>query len=93
MVVLYFSSGYQRAVSPELTAVTAAAAEWQAPIFDVDLRRSADSQGSGTTPADWDAYVTETQDALRTLSTETGGFTAFTDADLEQMLTRIRGAG
>ena len=35
MVVLYFSSGYLRAVSPELTAVTELAAQVKAPIFAV----------------------------------------------------------
>ena len=42
------------------------------------------------TTAEWNAYVAETQEALRAISVATGGTTAFTDADIETMVDRIR---
>jgi hypothetical protein len=93
VVVLYVSSGYVRDVAPEFTAVVEAASQAKAPIFAVDPRRPANGQTSGATPAEAAAYLAETQDSLRGLATASEGMTVFTDADVELVLTRIRGAG
>jgi hypothetical protein len=93
VVVLYVSSGYVRGLASELAVVVEAASQAKAPIFAVDPRRPANGQTSGMTPAEAAAYLTETQESMRGLATASGGMTVFTDADIELMLTRIRGAG
>ena len=85
LVVLYVSSGYVRGVASEFEAVSAAASQAGTPIFAVDLRRPPPQ-----TPAEWDAFVAETQESLRVLAVASGGMTVFTDADIETMLTRLK---
>jgi hypothetical protein len=90
MVMLYVSSGYARDVAAETQAVVDAATERTVPIFVIDPGPVTTTLPPGMSQTDWDAEVAVRHESLRPLAQSTGGLTAFTDAELEAMIVRLR---
>jgi VWFA-related protein len=83
LTVLYVSGGYHTRVVQPMPAVIEAARRVEARVIPI---WPYDGAPAGEPPDEWEAYVTATQDRLRTLAAETGGQAVITPADFNPNL-------
>jgi hypothetical protein len=92
--VLYFTNGYLTSLVREPTELIEAALPANAAIYAIDPRFLGSVPSSpGVTQADWDAYVSTTQDSLRMLARLTGGRAIFTVDEWDEALRFLKADG
>ena len=90
-IVLYFSNGYLSGPVREPTDLIEAALPAHAAIYAIDPRFLVSVPSSpGVTQADWDRYVSATQDSLRMLARRTGGRAVFTPDEWDEAVAFLK---
>jgi hypothetical protein len=93
-IVLYFSHGYLSGPVRGPTDLIEAALPAHAAIYAIDPRFLVSVPSSpAVTQADWDRYVSATQDSLRMLARRTGGRAIFTADEWDEAVAFLKEMG
>ena len=88
--VLYVSDGYAAEETLDPTRVIQAALDAQVPVHVFSMRNIAVADPPVVNQAEWDAYVSDSAESLRRLSTATGGVAFVGTNDLSAVLSSLR---